>query len=257
VGGEKQRQHIGSQHVVAGWLADAVCGRPCDHQGPTPAPTPTSLGKQVNAWIALVVVVVILAATLLLLGQKGSRRRLGSGVQLSRAWLRTKQGRDLVEWALFSFAPVVVVPLTIFAVSLLANDQSVGLQTLGGRGDFAFMGVALAATAQASVRRFAPVPPDSTAHPIVGFVMVALLLSAGVWGMAAGQTLKVTSSTDGVPTAEPEHALLFAVLGLIILGFCTLVAASAACLDPRLDPPPTPVVVDRGIDPLTPESAPR
>ncbi|GAA1965315.1 hypothetical protein GCM10009798_27000 [Nocardioides panacihumi] len=132
-----------------------------------------------------------------------------------------------MAWLLYSFAPVVVLPVFVVILSLVESDNPVSLKGIGGRGDFAFMGVALAVGAHALTRKpgFSLSNERGDPHSLGGMTMLVLLFSSGAWGVMAGQATL---------SGEPTHAMFNSCVGLLLLLAATVVSISVSVVDARL-----------------------
>jgi hypothetical protein len=144
------------------------------------------------------------------------------------AWLLPSKtdARGAWVWTLYAFGPTVFIPVLVVVLVIIIAGKSPSLPEMGGRGDFAFMAVALAAGAYATVRRSAALKPGNREdpHTLSGLTMLILVIAAAIWGYLAG-------SADAGQTYNPYFA---SIIGVILLGLATLVSVSVAIADARL-----------------------
>jgi hypothetical protein len=148
----------------------------------------------------------------------------------------TPWGKGALSWCIYLFAPVVALPVFILVVSFMGNDHPVEFSTLGGRGEFAFMGVALAVAAYTSARKVAAVKPGRMGdpHALSGLTMLVLVFCSGAWGVIQGQ----------VAVSEPKNPTFNASVGIVLLGIAAFVSLLAAMVEARLSEPGAVVTVD-------------
>jgi hypothetical protein len=129
-------------------------------------------------------------------------------------------------WLLYGFGPTVFIPVVVVILVVGISRKSLTLSVMGGQGEFAFMAVALAAGAQATVMRSAALKPRNPDDPntLSGFTMLILIASSAVWGYLTG-----------LVNADQSYSTGFAsVAGLILLGVAAIVSISVAAADARL-----------------------
>jgi hypothetical protein len=129
-------------------------------------------------------------------------------------------------WVLYGFGPTVLVPALLVVLVVGISRKSLSLSVMGGQGEFAFMAVALAAGAQATVRRSAALRPGGheDPHTLSGLTMLILVLSSAVWGYLTGL----------VNSNQPYSTRFASIAGLILLGIAALVSIAVAVADARL-----------------------
>jgi hypothetical protein len=128
--------------------------------------------------------------------------------------------------------PVVVWPVLIVIVCLHEAGKGVSIDTVGGRGDFAFMGVALAVTANATAVKLAQHDP-SNSKVLTRVTMLAILFCGGTWAAMTG-----SSGND-----EPKDPHFNSVVGLVLLGLTVIACISVAIVEARASRPAGPLVV--------------
>lgn len=134
--------------------------------------------------------------------------------------------RGAWSWLLYGFGPTVFIPVLVVVLVVGISRKSVTLSAMGGQGEFAFMAVALAAGAQATVRRSAALKPGGRDDPntLSGLTMLILIASSAVWGFLTG-----------LVNANQSYSTGFAsVTGLILLAVAAMVSVSVAVADARL-----------------------
>lgn len=146
----------------------------------------------------------------------GGHRVLPSRTDLRGAW----------AWILYGFGPTVLIPIVVVGIVIKISGKSPSLSEMGGRGDFAFMAVALAAGSYATVRKSAALKPGNREDPntLSGLTMLILVISAAIWGYLAGTV-----------DANQKYSASFASgIGLILLAAAAAVSISVAIADARL-----------------------
>jgi hypothetical protein len=146
----------------------------------------------------------------------GGHRVLPSRTDLRGAW----------AWILYGFGPTVLIPIIVVGIVIKISGKSPSLPEMGGRGDFAFMAVALAAGSYATVRKSAALKPGNRDDPntLSGLTMIVLVISAAIWGYLAGTV-----------DANQKYSTSFASsIGLVLLAVAAAVSISVAIADARL-----------------------
>lgn len=134
--------------------------------------------------------------------------------------------RGAWAWTLYGLGPIVLIPLIVVALVIKISGKDPTLEEMGGRGDFAFMAVALAAASYATIRKSAALKPGDREDPntLSGLTLFILVVSAAIWGYLAGTV-----------DANQRYSTSFAsVIGLILLGVAAAVSISVAVADARL-----------------------
>jgi hypothetical protein len=154
--------------------------------------------------------------------------------------------RGAWAWFLYGFGPAVLIPVVVVALIVGTSGKDLTLSTMGGKGDFAFMAVALAAGAQATVRRSAALKPGDREDPntLSGLTILTLVTASAIWGYLTG----------AVDAKESYNVHFASITGLVLLGFASIVSISVAIADARLMKSVTLTVVTR--QPARPQGGP-
>jgi hypothetical protein len=150
-----------------------------------------------------------------------------------RFFRRPTELRGAWTWFLYGFGPTVLIPVVVILVTIKISGSDPSISEMGGRGDFAFMAVALAAGAHATVRRFPMLQPHKSnspgdpndPHTLSGLTMLILIIAAAVWGVSAGLS-DAHSKTYDIHFA--------AVVGIVVLCISAVISIAVAIADARL-----------------------
>lgn len=136
------------------------------------------------------------------------------------------EARGAWAWVLYGLGPTVVIPVIVVAAIIGTSGKDITLADMGGHGEFAFMAVALAAGAQATVRRSAALKPGDREDPntLSGLTILTLVTSSAIWGY-------LTGASDAKQSYNTHFA---SVIGLILLTIAAIVSIAVAVADAQL-----------------------
>lgn len=145
--------------------------------------------------------------------------------------------RGAWTWFLYAFCPAVVLPVVVLVAIFGVSDKDIGIQELGGQGEFVFMAVALAVGAQATIRKSAALKPGGRddSNSLFGLATTIISINSAIWGYFTGIAY----------TKQSYNSNFAAITGLVLLGVTILISISAAVVDARLMQSETLTVVAR------------